>query len=76
MEKTKSENFISKLRDNHSLMMAICCLVPIIILVAIFTLGVSNKYVFWGVLLLCPIMHLFMHDMHGKHKDNKDKKCH
>ncbi len=74
MEKLKSTNFISKLRNNHSLMMAVCCLVPIIILIAVFTLGVSNKYVFWGVLFLCPIMHLFMHSAHKDHKDKKN--CH
>jgi len=74
MQNTKLENFISRLWNNHTLKMAICCLVPVIILIAIFTLGVSNRYVFWGVLFLCPIMHIFMHNAHKNHKGKKS--CH
>ncbi len=74
MQKNKFLDFISGLRNNHTLMMAICCLVPIIVLIAIFTFGVKNRYVFWGVLFLCPLMHIFMHSTHSGHKGKKN--CH
>jgi hypothetical protein len=30
----------------------------------------------WLFLLLCPLMHLFMHGGHGGHGDNKDQSPH
>ena len=63
-----------KVRKNHWLMMIICCASPLILLIiAIYFFGLDNKYLFWGILLLCPIMHYFMmRDMHKKHGD-KDR---
>ena len=79
-------NFFNKIKQNHWLMMIICCIVPLIILiVAVYIFGLSSKYLFWLVLLLCPIMHYFMmKDMHKGHsgenkdikKDGRNKKCH
>ncbi len=63
-----------KIKQNHWLMMIICCGVPLILLIiAIYFFGLDNKYLFWGILLLCPILHYFMmKDMHKKHGDEKE----
>ncbi len=63
---------IKKVWHNHSLMMVICCAVPLVLIAGLYFLGFSN-YAFWLVLLLCPIMHLFMmKDMgHSKHSNQQ-----
>ena len=56
-----------KLKQHHGLMMILCCAVPLIVLfTAVYAFGVSRSYLYWTVLLLCPLMHFFMmRDMHG-----------
>jgi len=77
-EKINMKNLFNKIKHNHGLMMIICCAAPLVILIlAIYFLGVSNKYIFWLVILLCPLMHFFMIKyMHGDKKNGDEKKCH
>ena len=70
---------IKKIRHNHGLMMLICCGIPLILLViAVYFFGLSNSYLYFGILLLCPILHYFMmKDMFKKHSNKrKNNKCH
>ena len=79
---------MKKFKLNHNLMMFICCGIPLILLViAVYFFGLSKSYLFWFILLLCPIMHYFMmRDMHKKHsndnniekssKNGENKRCH
>jgi len=63
--------------DKHSWMIVLCCAIPIALLVVIYFLGVSNIYVFWLVVLLCPLMHFFMMKyMHDDKRSGKGEKCH
>lgn len=78
-----SKNIFKKIKQNHWLMMIICCATPLLILIiAIYFFDLSNKYLSWGILLLCPILHYFMmRDMHKKHtntenSEGENKKCH
>lgn len=58
---------IQKIRHNHSLMMIICCGAPLLVLVIlVYGFGLRSAYLSWGILLLCPLAHLFM--MKGMHK--------
>ena len=70
--------WIEKIKNNHMLMMIICCALPLIVLfIAVRYLNLSNSYPYWFVLLLCPLSHYFM--MKHMHKDGKKKKgggCH
>ncbi len=70
------EDRFKKLRHNHSLMMVICCGIPLILLVvAVYLFGLSKSYLFWFILLLCPIMHFWMiGDMHKEHL-KKEENC-
>ena len=75
------ESRLNKLKHNHSLMMVICCGVPLIILmIAVNYFSLNNKYLTWSIILLCPAMHFFMmKDMHKKHSDARNKEestCH
>lgn len=66
-------SYLGKIRHNHGLMMLICCAVPLILLFAAsYFFGLSSRYTYWAILLLCPLMHIFMmKDMHVSHKDRQ-----
>lgn len=66
-------------KHNHSIMMMVCCVMPLVLLIiAINFFGLSKSYLYWLIILLCPIMHFFM--MKGMHKKHSIKegngKCH
>ena len=44
----------------HTLIMALCCLVPLWLLGILWVAGVSQNILSFGILLLCPVMHLVM----------------
>ena len=72
------KNWIEKLKYNHALMMIMCCGLPLLLLIgAVYFFGISKNYLFWFILLLCPLMHYFMmKHMHDNKKGREDKKCH
>ena len=53
-----NEGFLSK--HKHTLMMVLGCTVPILLLGILWVAGVSQNILSFGILLLCPIMHLLM----------------
>ncbi len=70
--KKSSKTIIEKIKSNHFLIMAICCGVPLILLLAAtYFFGLNKAYLVWFMVLLCPLMHYFM--MRDMHKDTKDK---
>ena len=75
---TKLKEWINKIKNNHALMMVICCALPLVVLfVAVRYMNLTNSYLYWFILLLCPLSHYFM--MKHMHKDHKNKKgggCH
>jgi len=49
------------MRNRHSLLMVICCMVPIGVLFALPFLGIGfSSLSFLVVILLCPLLHLLM----------------
>ena len=65
-----------RIKNNHLLMMLLCCAIPLIALFVIVRyFGITNSYIYWLVLFLCVLSHLFM--MKHMHKsDGKGGKCH
>ena len=49
--------------------MVLCCLIPIAALAVLWAVGVSGSYLIFGVLLLCPLLHILM--MRGMGKEHK-----
>ena len=83
--KMNAKKALDSLKHNHFLMMILCCALPLLLLLgAVYFFGLSKSYLYWFMLLLCPLMHFFMmKDMHGrsksKEKSEKSKngeKCH
>ncbi|VVB85927.1 Uncharacterised protein [uncultured archaeon] len=73
-----SEGSFSKYR--HILIMVLCCVIPVVLIGILWVAGVSQNILSFGILLLCPIMHLLMmknvkhgHDIENK-TDNENKK--
>ncbi len=54
--KVSEQKGISK----HTLIMVLCCLIPLAILGVLWAIGVSGSYLIFGVILLCPLLHLLM----------------
>ena len=62
------KNIFNKIKENHWLIMIICCGVPLIIAGILFYFGFKT-YAILVIMLLCPILHyLMMEDMHKKQK--------
>ncbi|CAG0991579.1 hypothetical protein METP2_02606 [Methanosarcinales archaeon] len=53
-----NEGFFSK--HKHTLMMVLGCIIPLLFLGILWVAGVSQNILSFGILLLCPIMHLLM----------------
>jgi len=73
------KKLFDKIKKNHWLMMALCCIVPLIIAGVLYYFNFKT-YALLAIMLLCPIMHYFMmRDMHKNHqnKNLKNKEsCH
>ena len=49
------------MKKSHIWIMILCCLIPVVALVAIYFFQIPfSKTVFFGLMLLCPISHLVM----------------
>ncbi len=61
MSNNKLEILWSRLKHNHLLLMALCCLVPVGLVAGWLYLfkGSEGSWV-WLILLLCPLMHVWM----------------
>lgn len=66
----------NKREKKHGLLMILCCLLPIIIFGVLAFLPSKNvqlqKFLSFGVFLLCPLLHIFM--MKGMACHSKDEK--
>ena len=71
MEAKESER---KGMSRHTLIMALCCLIPLAILAVLWAIGVSGSYLIFGVILLCPLLHFVM--MGRMHKGSADSGGH
>lgn len=55
----------NKLRHNHSLLMILCCAVPLVAILVLSYFNVLGSWGFYAIFLLCPLMHIFMHRGHS-----------
>jgi uncharacterized membrane protein len=49
------------MKKSHMWMMILCCLIPVVGLIAVYFFKVPlNNVLFYGMVLLCPLSHLLM----------------
>jgi len=67
-----------KIRDNHSLMMVLCCAVPMIAVLSLSYSGVFGSWGYYALFLICPLTHILMFRkvQVKQSKDDEDKNCH
>jgi hypothetical protein len=58
--KTPNVNEGTYSKHKHTLMMVLGCVIPLVLLGILWFAGVSQNILSFGILLLCPIMHLVM----------------
>ncbi len=50
-----------KIKQNHLLLMIICCLIPVVLVTILVPLfKESTDYLIWLIVLLCPLSHLLI----------------
>ena len=59
-----------KHKNKHILIMVLCCLIPLAVLGILWAAGIGGNYLFFGIILLCPLLHIVM--MMGMHKKDRD----
>jgi cytochrome b561 len=60
----------TKIKQNHFLVMVVCCAIPIIGILALSASGVLGTWAYFLVFLLCPLGHIFMmRGMHSSHAE-------
>ncbi|MEW6670689.1 MAG: DUF2933 domain-containing protein [Thermodesulfobacteriota bacterium] len=67
-----------KIRKNHSLMMILCCALPIAVVLSLSYLGVLGSWGYYAIFLLCPLIHILMLGKGhvAQDKDAGNKGCH
>ena len=60
------------MNKKHMLLMLVCCLVPLAALAAVSVFNIpANTVIYFGILLLCPLMHFaMMRSMGHQHADH------
>ena len=67
------KSMFQKIKQNHFLVMVLCCAIPLIGIWALSYLGVLGSWGYYAMLLICPLGHVLM--MRGTcHSDSKETK--
>ncbi len=64
-------------KERHLFFMLLCCLIPIVAILALVALGLGG-WAIYGLFLLCPLMHIFIirghkEADHGEHDQDNSK---
>ena len=60
----------------HTLIMLLCCLIPVVIFAVLWATGFSSSNLILAVVLLCPLLHLLMMPRTSKRSGDNDKYAH
>jgi hypothetical protein len=61
----------TKIKQNHFLVMILCCAIPIVGILALSAFGVLGSWAYFLMILICPLGHiLMMRGMHSGHADS------
>jgi hypothetical protein len=66
----------------HPMGMALCCLIPMVLVLALSWSGLIGEWGYYLIFLLCPLMHILMPHSgpgepgHAKSRKAANRKCH
>lgn len=61
----------NKMNKKHIILMVLGCVVPIVIIFILFTIGIPlNNLLLFAIILICPLSHIFMMKMMMNHGNN------
>jgi hypothetical protein len=64
-----------KIRNNHTLLMILCCALPILAVLSLSYWGVLGSWGYYALILLCPLAHVLMFkNSHAKQTKEAVKK--
>lgn len=66
------KSIFAKIKQNHSLMMILCCGIPLVGIMALSSLGILGSWGYYALILICPLGHIFM--MRGMHSGHAGPK--
>ncbi len=55
-----TEKPASRSMSKHAFMMILCCLIPVGLFAVLWAVGLPGRYLGFGVMLLCPLLHIVM----------------
>jgi len=58
-------------RKRDTLLMVLSCLLPLILVAALWAAGFPSFYLIIGILFLCPIFHFIIMSLHSENKEYK-----
>ena len=65
-----------KIRNNHTLLMILCCALPIVAVLSLSYWGVLGSWGYYALFLLCPMGHILMFkNSHAKQDKEVVKKA-
>lgn len=64
------------IRKNHWAMMAICCLLPVLLIIGFSAAGVSGPMIYILAIAVCVGSHVLMMLFHGHDDEKGGKSCH
>lgn len=66
------KSVLTKIKQNHSLAMLLCCAIPIVGILALSAFGIVGSWAYLLLILICPLGHVFMmRGMHSAHKETE-----
>jgi hypothetical protein len=72
------KTMLGKIKNNHMLLMVLCCTAPILGFFILSFVGLKESWGYYALFLLCPIAHIFMMKgmksySHGQNNPQKPK---
>jgi len=66
------KSIFAKIKQNHVLMMILCCGIPLVGIMALSSLGILGSWGYYALIFICPLGHIFM--MRGMHATPAESK--
>jgi len=67
------KSLLGKIWQNHALAMILCCAIPLTFVLILSLSGSIGSWSYYGLMLLCPLLHFLMMRGHGHSADHEKR---